>query len=250
MQAYRTLVRREIGSQFLSWSGYIVIASTVFLTGLSMVILIESIGNEPTHRPLTELFFYSFSFWLVLLLAPPVITMRTFSLEKSTGTFETLMTTPVSDSAVVLAKFTGAMVVYAFLWLPLIPCLWLIRRFCHDPLSLDVGAMVSAFIGIYLIGMVFVAMGCLASALTRSQTVAAVMSFCGGAAMLLLGFLSLAFSGETSARGMVLSQLSLIEQMQDCAAGVVDTRAVVLYLSLTAFFLFFTKRVVESRRWK
>jgi len=250
MQAYRTLVRREIGIHFLSWSGYMVIASTVFLTGLSMVILIESLGGEPTHRPLTELFFYSFSFWLVLLLAPPVITMRTFALEKSSGTFETLMTTLVSDTAVVLAKFTGAMVVYMVLWLPLIPCLWLIRKFCHDPGVLDVGALGSAFTGIYLVGMVFVSMGCLSSAMTRSQTVAAVISFCAGAAMLMVGFLSMAFSGEATPRGVVLSQLSLIEQMQDFAAGVVDTRAVVLYLSLTVFFLFFTKRVVESRRWK
>lgn len=250
MQAYLTLVRREIGSHFLSWSGYFIIASTAFLSGLSMVILVESLGNEPTHRPLTELFFASFSFWMVLLLAPPVITMRTFSAEKASGTFETLMTTPVSDSAVVLAKFTGAMLVYAVLWLPLIPTLMLMQRFSHEGPQLDAGVVASAMLGVYLLGMVFVAMGCLASAFTRSQTVAAVISFCAGAAMLLLGFLSLAFSGEATPRGMLLSQLSLIEHMQDFASGVADTRPLVLYLSLTGFFLFFTKRVVESRRWK
>ncbi len=250
MQAYWTLVRREIGAHFLSWSGYTVIAGTVFLVGLSFVILIFSLGDEGTHRPLTELFCGSYPFWMVLLLAPPVVTMRTFALEKSTGTFETLMTAPVRDAAVVLAKFTGAMVVYVFLWLPLIPCFWLVARFCHDPLILDWGAVGGTFLGLFLIGMVFMSLGCLASALTRSQTVAAVLSFCAGSAMLLIGFLSLAFSGEASTRGLLLTQVSLIEQMQDFAAGIVDTRPVTLFVSLTLFFLFFTKRVVESRRWK
>ena len=250
MQAYWTLVRREIGSHFLSWSGYIVVAGTMFLIGLSFVILIVSLGDEPAHRPLTELFCGSYPFWMVLLLAPPVITMRSFALERSTGTFETLMTTPVQDSAVVLAKFTGAMVVYVCLWLPLLPCLWLVRRFSHDPLLLDYGAVGSAYLGIVLLGMVFVSLGCLASAFTRSQTVAAMLTFSSCTAMLLVSFMSLAFSGETSSRGLWLAQVGLIEHMLDFSAGIIDTRPLVLYVTLTLFFLFFTKRVVESRRWK
>jgi ABC-2 type transport system permease protein len=250
MTAYWTLVRREIGSHFLSWSGYVVVASTAFLTGLSFVILIESLGDEPAHRPITELFCGSYPFWMVLLLAPPVITMRTFALEKFTGTFETLMTTPVRDTSVVLAKFTGAMVVYVVVWIPLLPCLWFVRRFSHDPALLDPGATAVTVLGVLLLGMVFISMGCLASAFTRSQTVAAVVTFCAGSALLLLGFLSLAFSGEAGSRSLALSQIGLIEHMQDFSAGIIDTRPVVLYTTLTAFFLFFTKRVVESRRWK
>lgn len=250
MQAYWTLVRREIGSHFLSWSGYVVIAGTVFLIGLNFILLIEALGSEPAHRPITELFCGSYPFWLVLLLAPPVITMRSFALEKFTGTFETLMTTPVRDSAVVMAKFTGAMVVYVCLWLPLIPCLALVQRFTHQSAVMDLGAVGGAFLGIILLGMVFISMGCLASALTKSQTVAAVVTFSTGSAMLLLSFLSLAVTGESSVRGQMLAQIGLIEQLQDFAAGVVDTRPLVLYVSLTFFFLFATKRVVESRRWK
>ena len=193
MQAYWTLVRREIGSHFLSWSGYVVIASTVFLTGLGFVILIESLGDEPAHRPMSELFLGSYPFWMVLLLAPPVITMRSFALEKFTGTFETLMTTPVRDAAVVLAKFTGGMVVFICLWLPLVPCFLLVQRFSHDTALVDAGALAVTLVGILLLGMVLISMGCLASAMTRSQTVAAVVTFCGGIALLMLGFLSLAF---------------------------------------------------------
>ncbi|MBI1842534.1 MAG: ABC transporter permease [Verrucomicrobia bacterium] len=251
MQAYWTLVKREIGGHFLSWSGYVVVAATVFLIGLNLVILIESFGNEATHRPITELFCGSYPFWIILLLAPPVVTMRAFAMEKSSGTFETLMTTPVSDVSVVLAKFTGAMLVYACLWLPLIPCLWMVQRLSQDPVILDQSSVGGALLGILLLGMVFMSIGCLASALTRSQTVAAIMSFCAGTSLLLLSFLAWAYSGEAaSLKGRFFAQINLVEQLQDFASGVIDTRPLVLYTSLTAFFLFFTKRVVESRRWK
>ncbi len=250
MQAYWTLVRREIGGHFYSWSGYVLVAATVFLMGLNLVILIDSFGNEPTHRPITELFCGSYPFWIIVLLAPPVVTMRTFALEKSSGTFETLMTTPVSDTSVVLAKFSGAMVVYACLWVPLIPCLWLVQKFCRDTMILDPGALAGALSGILLLGMVFMSAGCLASALTRSQTVAAIMSFCTGTSLLLLSFLAWAHSGEAGEKGRMYAQVNIVEQIQDFASGVVDTRPLVLYTTLTAFFLFFTKRVVEGRRWK
>lgn len=250
MQVYWTLVRREIGAHFLAWSGYIVVAATVFLLGLSFMTLIELLGDEPTHRPITELLSESYMFWLILILAPPVITMRSFALEKSTGTFETLMTAPVRDTSVVLAKFTGAMVVYTVLWLPLLPCLWLIRHFGRDPMLMDPGAVGSVYLGILLLGCVLVSMGCLASALTRSQTVAAILSFGASIAMLMLSFLALGFSGDSTVRGQLLSQVGLIEHMQDFSSGVIDTRPLVLYVTLTVFFLFFTKRVVESRRWK
>ena len=216
MQADWTLVRREIGSHFLSWSGYVVVAATVFLIGLNLIILIEAFGNQATHRPIAELFCGSYPFWIILLLAPPVVTMRAFAMEKSSGTFETLMTTPVSDTSVVLAKFTGAMVVYTCLWLPLLPCLWMVQKFARDPLILDQSSIGGALLGILLIGMVFMSIGCLASALTRSQTVAAIISFCAGTSFLLLSFLAWAYSGDAmSVKGRFFTQINLVEQLQD-----------------------------------
>ena len=115
---------------------------------------------------------------------------------------------------------------------------------------LDPGALAGALSGILLLGMVFMSAGCLASALTRSQTVAAIMSFCTGTSLLLLSFLAWAHSGEAGEKGRMYAQVNIVEQIQDFASGVVDTRPLVLYTTLTAFFLFFTKRVVEGRRWK
>ena len=110
MRVWLTLVRRELAGYFVSWTGYVVIAVVAFLFGLSFFILLNQMNLSEADMPLTELFYDKLALflWLILLLASPLITMRTFAHEKFSGTFETLMTTPVSDLQVVLAKFFGA----------------------------------------------------------------------------------------------------------------------------------------------
>ncbi len=119
MQPFLTLTRRELASFFISISGYVVIASVLMLVGLSFWDLLEVLRGESSHAPITELFFHSYFFWTILVLSAPVITMRLFALEKFSGTFETLMTAPVSDFQVVMAKFFGALIFYMLMWLPL-----------------------------------------------------------------------------------------------------------------------------------
>ena len=105
MSIFWALLRRELASFFFSLTGYVIIAAITLLTGLSFVVLIHNLGTDPSPMPVTEMFYRTYFFWLIVLLASPVITMRVFALEKATGTFETLMTTPVGDAQVVLAKF-------------------------------------------------------------------------------------------------------------------------------------------------
>ncbi|HPC62218.1 MAG TPA: ABC transporter permease subunit [Verrucomicrobiota bacterium] len=250
MQAYLTLTRRELSGYFLSMTGYIIIAAALFLMGLSFVVLLEKLQLEPTLMPVTELFYITPFFWLILLLSTPVITMRLFALEKFSGTFETLMTAPVSDREVVLAKFTAALVFYMIMWLPLLGCLLIVRHYTNDPSAFDLGAVGSTFLGILLLGCLFLSLGCCASAMTRSQVTAAMISLVFGATLFLVGVLSSQLPLRPSWQTQVLAALSFFEQMHDFARGVIDTRAVVLYLSATLFFLFLTLRIVESRRWK
>src|SRR5438552_14080663 len=141
MRAYWTLTRRDLAGYFLSLTGYIIIAATTFLVGLSFVDLLKALQQEPTAMPVTELFYVTWYFWLILLLTTPIITMRLFALEKFSGTFETLMTTPVSDLQVVLAKFSAAMIFYTVMWLPLLACLFVVGRFTNQPTYLNLGAM-------------------------------------------------------------------------------------------------------------
>ena len=250
MQAYWTLTRRELGGFFVSLTGYLIIAAAAFLMGLSWVVMVEQLQSEPTPQPDTQLYYSTQYFWLILLLATPVITMRLFALEKYSGTFETLMTTPVSELQVVLAKFTAALVFYVLLWLPSLGCILILRQFINDPAALDTGLLGSTFLGIFLLGCLFMAMGCLASAMTRSQITAAMTSFTLGCTLFLLSFLPGRWAVVAGWQNDLLSHIALFDHMNDFARGLVDFRHVVFYLSLTVFFLFLTLRVVESRRWK
>ncbi len=249
MRVWATLVRRELSGYFVSWTGYVIIATVVFLCGLSFTIVLRGLNVGETDKPITELF-YPFFLWLILLLASPVITMRSFAHEKFTGTFETLMTTPVSDLQVVLAKFSGAMFFYLLMWSPLLVCIFVVRHFTNEPTLLDPGTLASTLVGITMLGALYISLGCFASSLTRSQIIAAMFALAMGVSLYLLSFLSYALEGQAGWPSKVFGHVSLNEHMQDFARGVVDTRPLIFYSSLTVLFLFLTLKSVESRRWK
>lgn len=251
MRIFLTLLRRELGAFFLSPSGYVIIAAVTLILGLTYDVLITKLlGDKPQEMPITELFYASYIFWLILLLVTPVITMRLFALEKYSGTFETLMTTPVNDMQVVASKFTAAIIFYMVTWLPMLACLFIVRHFANQHEALDAGIIGGMYLGIFLVGCLFLALGCFASSLTRSQMAAAMVSFVLGVALFLLSFLGGAVNNPENWKAEVLSYFNLFEQMHDFSRGVVDTQAVIFYVSLTFFFLFLTLRAVESRRWK
>ena len=249
MSIFWALLRRELASFFYSLTGYVIIAAITLLTGLSFVVLIHNLGTDPSPMPVTDMFYRTYFFWLIVLLASPVITMRVFALEKASGTFETLMTTPVGDAQVVLAKFFGALVFYLVAWLPLLACLFTVRHFTNQN-ALDGGTVGGMFLGIFLVGGLFISLGCFASSLSRSQMAAAMIAFVLGVSLFALGFLAEALPASAHWQTQVISYFALFEQMRDFARGVVDTRAVTFYVSATFLFLFLTLRVVESRRWK
>lgn len=250
MQVYRTLVRRDLAGYFASPTGYVIIGTVLLLLGLSFADLLSKLSVEPTDAPVTEVFFVTYYFWLVLLLSTPIMTMRSFAQEKSSGTYETLMTAPVRDTEVVLAKFTAALLFYFITWLPLIAYLLVVRHYSTGPVLLDPRTLASTFAGLLLIGSVFVSLGCFASALTRSEMIAAIVTYALGLALFLLSLRALVAAPETGWVSSAFSHISMIKHMQDFARGIVDTRCVAFYVSFTAFFLFLTVKVVESRRWR
>ena len=174
--------------------------------------------------PVTEVFF-SLYFWMILLFSAPAITMRLFSLEKYSGTFETLMTTPVSDLQVVLAKFTAALIFYMVMWLPLLACILLLRYFTNDSSALDVGGLEGTFLGIFLLGCLYMSLGCFASALTSSQIIAAMISFAMGISFFILSFMVERFPLQQTWATEILGYASMRAHLQDFSHGVIDTRA-------------------------
>ncbi|MGC9036755.1 MAG: ABC transporter permease, partial [Verrucomicrobiia bacterium] len=142
------LARRELGSYFVNWTGYVVIALVLFLSGLGLVGIIESVNTEPITSSVTELFFESYYFWLILIAVVPLITMRIFAREISSGTIETLMTSPVKSSEIVAAKFLGALVFYILIWLPLFVCVLIAQYYTSGEVQTDYGKLLSVFLGI------------------------------------------------------------------------------------------------------
>ncbi|MDX1952026.1 MAG: ABC transporter permease [Verrucomicrobiota bacterium] len=251
MQVFLTLLRRELGSHFFSLTGYVIIATVLLLLGFSFMDMLSKVNATPTDAPFTEVFYVTLYFWMILLLTTPVITMRTFAQEKFTGTFETLMTTPVSDLQVVLSKFAGSLLFYLLTWLPLVGYMFALQQLTSSPsTALDPRAVLTTYFGILLVGGLYISLGCFASALTRSQLIAAAVSYGVGLTLFLLSLRSLVPVPPEGWQAKVFTHISMTEHMQDFARGVVDTRPVVYYTSLTLFFIFLTWKVVESRRWK
>lgn len=249
MRAYLTLVRRELGAFFVSLTGYVIIASVLLLLGISFTGILDALNDSPTDVPLTELFYRSYYFWIILLLTAPVMTMRSFAFEKGTGTYETLMTTPVSDLQVVLAKFTGTLIFYILTWLPVFGCIAVVRYLTGEAKVLEPWTTASTFLGFALMGCLYMSMGCFASALTRSQIIAAMNSLVMGLGLFLLSLRSLVPMPPTDWAAILFSYVALSEHLEDFSRGFVDTRHLVFYASLTIFFLFLTLKVVGSRRW-
>jgi len=250
MRAYLTLVRRELACFLLSPRGNVLLAGVLFIVGVSFAVLLPALRETPSDVPITELFYRTMVFWLILLLLTPVITMRLFAEEKALGTFETLMTAPISDRQVVLAKFTAAWLFYLLTWLPLLLLVMVSRRFTDDPAAVDWRVSAAIFVGIATLGAFYVAIGCWASAMTRSQIIAAMTSFAVGITLFLVSFFSYNVAAPNTWQARVADHISLLEHMQAFARGIVDSRCLVYYTSGTVFFLFLTLKVIESRRWK
>jgi ABC-2 type transport system permease protein len=250
MRVFFTLVRRELSCFFGSLTGYIMLGAVTFLIGLCSVQLIDGLAAEASDAPFTEAFYKTWFFWLIVLLASPLITMRSYAHEMATGTFETLITTPVRDIQVVLAKFTGALLMHCILWLPLLVVMAIIQHFAQDTAGFAVGTVASTYLGLLLLGGLFMSLGCCASSLTRSQIVAAMLSLALGMVIFLLSYHSFVTPLASGWAAQCLRQMSIIEHMQDFVRGTIDTRHVVFYVSSTVFFLFLTLKSIESRHWK
>ena len=250
MNVFRALVRRELSAFFQGPTGFIIIAAVMFLIGLGFVVVLSGLNGEATPMPVTQVFYGTYFFWVILLLIAPVITMRSFAMERASGTYESLMTAPIGDWQVVLSKFAGALIFYMILWVPLLICSIVVRFYVGESAVLGLGTMFTSALGILMVGCLYMSIGCFASALTRNQAVAAVSGFALGAALFFTGFFSYFAGDRTDWLSQLARHISLANHMESFTRGVIDLGAIVFFLSLTGLFLYLTHKVVESRRWK
>lgn len=250
MSVFRALIRRELSAFFQGPTGFIIIAAVMFLIGLGFLVVLSGLNGEATPMPVTQVFYGTYFFWVILLLIAPVITMRSFAMERASGTYESLMTAPVGDWQVVLSKFAGALIFYMILWVPLLICSVVVRFYVGESAVLGLGTMFTSALGILMVGCLYMSIGCFTSALTRNQAVAAVSGFALGAALFFTGFFSYFAGDRTDWLSQLARHISLANHMESFTRGVIDLGAIVFFLSLTGLFLYLTHKVVESRRWK
>jgi ABC-2 type transport system permease protein len=248
MNGLWTSLRRELSAYFVSPVAYIVMLFFLLVTGVSFTLLADFFNRGAQEVSLSQAFYSTVFFWFALILIIPIITMRLLAEEKRQGTIETLMTAPVSDMAVVLAKYLAALVFYLILWLPTVGYVFIVRLVSKDTSAIEWGTVAGSLVGILLIGAFYLSIGLFASSLTRNQIIAAVIGFSVIAVAFFSGFLS--FLEASGWKQKVIEYISSIEHMREFSRGTVDTRRIVLYLSLTVFMLFLTQKIVESRKWK
>jgi ABC-2 type transport system permease protein len=128
--------------------------------------------------------------------------------------------------------------------------MFIVQHFANQPGALDTGTLGSMYLGLFLAGCFILSIGCFASALTKSQVVAGMITLVAGIVLLMLNWLAQSAPPNGQWQGQILAFFNLTQQMTDFTRGILDTRVVVFYLSVTFFFLFLTLRVIESRRWK
>ncbi|MBI3990823.1 MAG: ABC transporter permease [Candidatus Omnitrophica bacterium] len=240
------LFKRDFTSYFYSPIAYVVLTVCIFFNGLTFNIILSflnSPGFPPTESVMDLFFGKTIFFWLVALIVPPVLTMRLLSEEKKSGTIEVLMTAPVTDIEVVLAKFLAAYAFYLIIWVPTLLYPVLIEIFG----KLDWGRVCAGYLAIAVIGVPFIAIGLLTSSLTDNQIIAVILSFVALAVLFSLGLLEYLPVAKLKP---VFSYMSIWKQFSDFGRGIIDTRPLVYYLSIAVLSIFVTVRVVEMRRWK
>ncbi len=242
------LFRKEMAGYFFSPIAYIVGVCVLLVMGSSFYMISIILSKEPSEYSVFQWFFNWMLNWLTILIMIPIVTMRLFSDEKRTGTIETLMTAPVRDWEYVLAKFAGGFIFYLILWAPTLLYLFVLGYFSTDTTPIDWGSMLGSYLGIFLIGMLLVSMGCMASACTRNQIIAAVLAFAMGCAFFFGGVFFYINAAEAT-RGF-FEYFSMLDHMQKMSRGVLEWERVVFYLTSSFFFLFVTHRIVQARQWK
>lgn len=245
MRGLVAITRRELAGLFVGPLAWALLFIAVLLQGYLFVVYLRTFGGD-VDVALRYALGESFVFWALLVLLPPLVTMRMISEESRSGILEFLLTAPVSDAAVVIGKFCAALAFLALFWSTTFVYGLVVASLGYAP---DWGALAGGWIGAVLCSAFFVGVGLFASAVTSTPIVAAF-----GAIVLNLVFviapLLVGYSDQTWVRRAV-ARVDVIDHHKSAfLAGVIDTSYVVFFAAWTAFFVFLAVRAVEARRWR
>jgi len=239
MRNTAAIMQRELLSLFFSPIGYVVIAGFLLLTGV-IALVTDSFGPG---KPATLRRIFDFTPY-VLTIIIPAISMRTISEEYRSGTIESLTTAPVSDTQFVIGKYLAAFIFYAIMLSGTLVYLILMIKFGNP----DIGASLAAYFGLLLVGVSFTAFGVFTSSLTKNQIVAWMLGMVP--LMLFVWFAAFIIGAVEGKLRLAFQHVNIMRHLDLFNRGLITAESVVFFLATAVLFLFFTVKVVESRRWR
>lgn len=228
------ILKKELNSFFASPIGYLVIAVFLVINGLYLWVFKGDFNIlNAGFADLNSFFFITPWFFLFLI---PAITMRSFSDEFRLGTIEILKTKPLTDWQIVMGKYTGALMLIIIALLPTLIYVYSIVQLGNPVGNLDIGSTIGSYIGLLFLASAYTAVGLFTSTLSNNQIVAFILS------VIISFFLFYGFEAMADlTNSEVLRNFGMNEHFKSISRGVIDTRDIIYFVSITVFFLFLTK---------
>jgi len=254
MRNMMAIAQREVKAYFASPIAYILIGFFALLFGYFYYALLSfferqsmqmGMGGGPQTMNVNQMLISPLlvNATVILLFVFPLITMRTYSEEKRSGTIELLLTSPLTDLQIILGKFLGAMLLYGAMLAVTLIHVGLLFLYGNPEWK----PILTGYLGLLLMGGCFLSVGLLISSLTKNQIVAAMATFGVFLMLWVINWIG-SFVGPTAQA--VLQHLSITDHFDDFAKGIIDTKHLVYYFSFIAFGLFLTMKSVDSERWR
>lgn len=245
------ILNKEIKVGLASPILYVVFAVFLLIAGFMFFAMTKSAAlrpfsfSGPGSISLMEAIFRPLSrdYALILMFLTPWVTMRLFAEEKRTGTLELLFTYPVRDLDLIIGKFIGAVVLLALILAPTVIYCYLIQKYT----ALEWGVIGTQYLGLFLLGTAYLAVGLWASSLTDNQIVAAAITFGTLLAFTLMDWLTQ--NAHASMWIDTAKQLSILNHLDNFGKGLVNTTDLTYYLLFIGFFFYFTLKIIEAHRW-
>ena len=238
------LFAKEIKSFFTSVLGYVVIGVFLVVTGLFVWVLK---GNVMELGRSTLQGFFDIA-PLIFLFLIPAITMRMFAEERKSGTMELLLTQPISDNKLIAAKFLACEALLLIALLPTLIYFWSVWSLGAPDGRIDVGATWCSYLGLFMLGTIFVSIGLFASSITKNQIVAFLLAalFCF---VMHFGFFFIYDSGLFENAGYVIKKIGIEHHYAYISMGVIDSRDIIYFVTVSFLFLLGARISLLSRKW-
>ncbi|RUA24288.1 MAG: gliding motility-associated ABC transporter permease subunit GldF [Bacteroidetes bacterium] len=240
------LLKKEIANFFASIIGYIVIIVFLMITGLFLWVFPMDFNILDYGFAQMDGLFVIAPFVFLFLI--PAITMRSFADEKRTGTIEMLLTKPLSDLKIVMAKFWAAFILLLIALLPTLTYYFSVYQLGFPAGNVDTGGIIGSYIGLLFLGSAFIAIGLFTSSLTTNQIISFIL------AVFISGFVYAGFDFIYDISifqnfDLLIKSLGINEHYSSISRGVIDTRDIIYFISLISLFLLLTKLSLQSRKW-